>query len=102
MVEITGPACILIIIGNLQMDSPEFIRELKTLLGSFPIVLGDIRKLSQEKKQKYGNGPAGFWPCKKNTNMICTARICQASVNQLKVPGMPGPVLTLILRTVEL
>ena len=32
------------------MDSPEFIQELKTLIGSFPIVLGDLRKLSKEKK----------------------------------------------------
>jgi alpha-galactosidase len=32
------------------MDSPEFIHELKTLIGSFPIVLGDLRKLSEEKK----------------------------------------------------
>jgi alpha-galactosidase len=38
------------IIGNLQMDSPDFIQELKTLIGSFPIVLGDLRKLSEEKK----------------------------------------------------
>lgn len=38
------------IIGNLQMDSPEFIQELKTLIGSFPIVLGDLRKLSKEKR----------------------------------------------------
>jgi alpha-galactosidase len=38
------------IIGNLRMDSPEFIQELKTLIGSFPIVLGDLRKLSEEKK----------------------------------------------------
>jgi alpha-galactosidase len=39
-----------LIIGNLQMDSPDFIHELKTLIGSFPIVLGDLRKLSEEKK----------------------------------------------------
>ena len=39
-----------LIIGNLQMDSPDFIQELKTLIGSFPIVLGDLRKLSKEKK----------------------------------------------------
>ena len=32
------------------MDSPEFIQELKTLIGSFPIVLGELRKLSREKK----------------------------------------------------
>ena len=38
------------IIGNLRMDSPEFIQELKTLIGSFPIVLGDLRKLSKEKR----------------------------------------------------
>lgn len=38
------------IIGNLQMNSPEFIQELKTLIGSFPIVLGDLRKLPDEKK----------------------------------------------------
>jgi alpha-galactosidase len=40
------------IIGNLQMDSPEFIQELKTLIGSFPIVLGDLRNLSEEKKKE--------------------------------------------------
>ena len=39
-----------LIIGNLQVDSPDFIQELKTLIGSFPIVLGDLRKLSHEKK----------------------------------------------------
>ena len=38
------------IIGNLRMDSPHFIQELKTLIGSFPIVLGDLRQLSDEKK----------------------------------------------------
>lgn len=41
-----------LIIGNLQMDSPEFIQELKTLTGSFPIILGDPRKLSAEKKKE--------------------------------------------------
>jgi alpha-galactosidase len=40
------------IIGNLRMDSPEFIQELKTLIGSFPIVLGDPRKLSEDKKRE--------------------------------------------------
>ena len=39
-----------LIIGNLQMNSPEFIQELKTLIGSFPIVLGDLRILPAEKK----------------------------------------------------
>lgn len=38
------------IIGNLRMDSPDFIQELKTLIGSFPIVLGDPRKLSTGKR----------------------------------------------------
>ena len=38
------------IIGNLQADSPDFIQELKTLIGSFPLVLGDLRKLSGERK----------------------------------------------------
>ena len=41
-----------LIIGNLQMDSPEFIHELKTLVGSFPIGLGDLRKLSEGKKME--------------------------------------------------
>ncbi len=89
------------IIGNLRMDSPEFIQELKTLIGSFPIVLGDLRKLSVEKKQKSGNGPIGSQRCKKNTIMICSGRICQASENQLKVPGMPGPESILIPGRVE-
>jgi alpha-galactosidase len=40
------------LIGNLQINSPDFISELKTLTGSFPIVLGDIRKLSEEKKKE--------------------------------------------------
>jgi alpha-galactosidase len=38
------------IIGNLCMDSPEFIQELKTLIGSFPIMLGDLRKIPEERK----------------------------------------------------
>ena len=39
-----------LIIGNLTMDSPDFINELKSLIGSFPIVLGDPRKLSKERR----------------------------------------------------
>jgi alpha-galactosidase len=39
-----------LIIGNLTMDSPDFINELKTLVGSFPIVLGDPRKLSKDQR----------------------------------------------------
>jgi alpha-galactosidase len=38
------------IIGNMQMDSPEFIQELKSLIGSFPIFLGDLRNLSKGKR----------------------------------------------------
>jgi alpha-galactosidase len=39
-----------LIIGNLMMDDPDFINELKTLIGSFPIVLGDPRKLSRDRR----------------------------------------------------
>ncbi len=39
-----------LIIGNLAMDDPDFIEELKTLTGVFPIVLGDPRKLSSGQK----------------------------------------------------
>lgn len=38
------------IVGNLEMDSKEFIQELKSLIGSFPVVLGDLRKLTPERK----------------------------------------------------
>jgi alpha-galactosidase len=38
------------LIGNLQIDSPDFLQELKALIGSFPIVLGDPTKLTTEKK----------------------------------------------------
>ena len=41
-----------LIIGNLTMDNPDFIDELKTLIGAFPIVLGDPRKLSKEHRAK--------------------------------------------------
>ena len=40
------------LIGNLQMDSKDFIQELKTLIGSFPIVLGDLRKLTESRKRE--------------------------------------------------
>jgi len=48
-----------LIIGNLTMDSPDFINELRTLIGSFPIVLGDPRKLS--KKQRATIKQWGDW-----------------------------------------
>ena len=38
------------IICNLRMDDKDFVEELKTLLGTFPIVLGDPRVLIPEKK----------------------------------------------------
>ena len=39
-----------LIIGDLQINSPDFIQELKTLIGTFPITCGDPRKLSTLKK----------------------------------------------------
>jgi alpha-galactosidase len=38
------------IVGNLTMDNLNFIEELKTLIGTFPIVLGDPRKISKERR----------------------------------------------------
>jgi alpha-galactosidase len=40
------------LIGNLQMDSKDFIQELKSLIGSFPIVLGDLRNLTESRKRE--------------------------------------------------
>lgn len=39
-----------LVIGNQQMDDPEFIFSLKSLIGTLPIALGDPRKLSSEKR----------------------------------------------------
>ena len=39
-----------LVIGNQQMDDPEFLFSLKSLIGTMPIVLGDPRKLSPEKR----------------------------------------------------
>jgi alpha-galactosidase len=40
-----------LVIGNLKMDDPEFELGLKSLIGTLPIVLGDPRNLSVEKRQ---------------------------------------------------
>jgi len=39
-----------LVIGNQVMDDPEFEFSLKSLIGTLPIVLGDPRKLSSEKR----------------------------------------------------
>ncbi len=39
-------------IGNMAIDSPDFIQELKTLIGSFPIVLGNPMKLSKIQRSE--------------------------------------------------
>jgi alpha-galactosidase len=39
-----------LVIGNLPMDDPDFEFGLKSLIGTLPIVLGDPRKLSPEKR----------------------------------------------------
>ncbi len=39
-----------LVIGNLPMDDPNFEFGLKSLIGTLPIVLGDPRKLSHEKR----------------------------------------------------
>ncbi len=39
-----------LIIGDLQINSRDFIQELKTLIGTFPITCGDPRKLDPSKK----------------------------------------------------
>lgn len=41
-----------LLVGNMAIDSPDFIQELKTLIGSFPIVLGNPMKLSKEKRSE--------------------------------------------------
>jgi alpha-galactosidase len=41
-----------LIIGNLKVDGPDFIQELKTLVGSFPIVLGNPMKLSVAQRSE--------------------------------------------------
>ena len=37
-------------IGNRTLDSPEAINELRTMIGTFPIMLGDLRKIPAEKR----------------------------------------------------
>ncbi|MBS1599497.1 MAG: alpha-galactosidase [Bacteroidetes bacterium] len=39
-----------LVIGNLQMNDPDFEFGLKSLIGTLPIVLGDPRELSEDKK----------------------------------------------------
>ena len=39
-----------LVIGNLPMDDPDFVLGLKSLIGTLPIVLGDPRKLSPERR----------------------------------------------------
>ncbi len=40
------------LIGNRRLDTPEAINELRTMMGTFPILLGDLRTLSPERKQE--------------------------------------------------
>jgi len=39
-----------LVLGNLALDDPEFEFCLKSLIGTFPIVLGDPRKIPMEKR----------------------------------------------------
>jgi len=41
-----------LLIGNLSIDSKDFILNLKSLIGTFPIVLGDPRKIAHEKRKE--------------------------------------------------
>ena len=41
-----------LLIGNMSIDSPDFIQELKALIGSFPIVLGNPMKLSKVQRSE--------------------------------------------------
>ncbi len=41
-----------LVIGNLPMDDPDFELGLKSLIGTLPIVLGDPRELSMEKRKR--------------------------------------------------
>ena len=38
------------LIGNRRLDSPEAIDELRTMMGTFPIMLGDLRAIPAEKR----------------------------------------------------
>ena len=40
------------LIGNRRLDTPEAINELRTMMGSFPIMVGDLRTLPPEKRQE--------------------------------------------------
>lgn len=41
-----------LLIGNIAIESPDFIEELKSMVGSVPVVLGDPRKLSTERRKE--------------------------------------------------
>jgi len=41
-----------LLVGNMAIDSPDFIQELKALIGSFPIVLGNPMKLSKDQRSE--------------------------------------------------
>ena len=45
-----------LVIGNTPMDGPDFDFALKSLMGTLPIVLGDPRKLSTEKRAQVREG----------------------------------------------
>jgi alpha-galactosidase len=40
------------LIGNRRLDTPEAINELRTMMGVFPIMLGDLRTIAPEKRQE--------------------------------------------------
>ncbi len=40
-----------LVIGNFELDDPEYEFGLKSLIGTLPIVLGDLRKLTDEQKR---------------------------------------------------
>lgn len=72
-----------LIIGNLTMDNPDFINELKTLIGSFPIVLGDPRKISKQGRaaiKKWGD-----W-------MVYMQHTYQYDLYRQDLPGFGEPV----------
>jgi len=41
-----------LLIGNMEINSPDFIEELKTLIGTFPIVCGDPMQISKDQRNK--------------------------------------------------
>lgn len=90
-----------LVIGNLPLNGPDWESNLKSLTGTLPIVLGDLREIQPETRIKIREWADWMKKMQASYNFMMFRQDLPGSANHQRAPGMAGQGLILTRRPVE-